>query len=135
MGGMMIKSTRRLIKVRREVEELKGKIESGEYPSDQIERFRSRLEGLEADIAEYLMLLEKGPEGLSIKRPEDVLLLPVRYRIAKKMTLEAFSEMVGVGVRLIWRYEKDGYTTAKGHTLNRILSKLPVNIETEVREL
>ena len=131
----MIKSARRLIKVRREVEELKGKIESGEYPSDQIERFRSRLEGLESDIAEYLMLLEKGPEGLTIKRPQDVLLLPVRYRIAKKMTLDEFAEMVGVPARMIFRYEEKGYENAIGINVEKILSRLPVGIETQVREL
>ena len=131
----MIKSARRLIKVRREVEELKGKIESGEYRSDQIERFRSRLEALEADIAEYLMLLEKGPEGLTIKRPEDVLLLPVRYRIAKKMTLDEFAEMVGVPGRMIFRYEEKGYENAIGINVEKILSRLPVRIETQVREL
>ena len=131
----MIKSTRRLIKVRREVEELKAKIESGEYPSDQIERFQSRLEGLEADIAEYLMLLEKGPEGLTIKHPQDVLLLPVRYRIAKKMTLDEFAEMVGVPARMIFRYEEKGYENAIGINVEKILSRLPVRIETQVREL
>ena len=132
----MITSKYQWSKAKEKIDGLKEKMASGRYRSKRtLERFEKELGRLEREVKEFETLQAAGPEGLSIKRPEDVLLLPVRYRIAKKMTLEAFSEMVGVGARLIWRYENDGYTTAKGHTLNRILSKLPVDIETEVREL
>ena len=132
----MITSKYQWSKAKEEIDGLKEKMASGRYRSKRtLERFEKELGRLEGEVDEFETLQAAGPEGLSIKRPQDVLLLPMRYRIAKKMTLEEFSEMVGVGARLIWRYENDGYTTAKGHTLNRILSKLPVDIETEVREL
>jgi hypothetical protein len=83
---------------------------------------------LQEQVSEYERLRSHGIPAIQVKTPMDLLLLPIRYRIAKQMSQEAFSQLVGVGLRQIARYEAEGYENIQGDTLKRILERLPLDL-------
>jgi DNA-binding XRE family transcriptional regulator len=90
---------------------------------------------LREQIEEYELLREDGLDAIKLESPEDFFLLPVRVRIAKHMTQDAFSKLVGVGLRQIARYEKDGYESIRGDTFRKILEKMPISVKnSEIKE-
>ncbi len=83
---------------------------------------------LEDDVSEYEKLCSKGLKAIKIDTPEEILLLPIKYRIAENLTKEAFARKVDVPVRMISRYEAEGYTNITGETLKKILHNLPLTL-------
>ena len=81
---------------------------------------------LEDDVLEYRKIYAEGLGAINIKTPEDIMLLPIKYRIAKHLTKEAFAKEVGVPVRMIARYEAEEYTNITGETFKKILHNLPL---------
>ena len=132
----MINSVIKWEKAKSEIEELKKKMGSGRYRSERtLTGFRNRLKGLEADVAEYEELREKGTAAIPLKRPEDIMLFPIRYRIAKGMSLSEFGKMTGIEPDMLWRIESNGYHGALGHTMFRVLSALPIKVDSKVWEI
>ena len=132
----MIAREKQLKRAKKEMEGLRKKLGSGRKRSPKtLERLRGRLQDLEADVAEYETLRTEGMAAISVKHPEDIMLFPVRYRIAKGMSVPEFAEMVNIPSRMIYRYEDKRYTNVMGTTLARIFSALPVGVKSEVREL
>ena len=86
------------------------------------------IENLEAEIKEYEELKSLGLKGIKIVSPEDLFLLPIKFRIAKNLSQESFSHLVGVTLRQIARYEVEGYQNIQGETFKKILSKLPITV-------
>lgn len=86
------------------------------------------IEDLSQQVHEYEQLRSLGIKGIKIESPEDFFLLPIKFRIAKHLSQEAFSRLVEVGVRQIMRYEAEGYQNIQGDTFKRILSKLPIAV-------
>ena len=129
----MITRKRQWVVAKEEIAALNEKMESGKYRSKQMYKFKERMDHLESEIAEYEELKAKGLEVVTIERPEDIMLLPARYRVAKGMSIDEFSEMTGVSARMIYRYENRGYTNVTGRNLSRILAALPVGMGPEER--
>ena len=93
------------------------------------------VEELNEQIKEYEELKSLGLKGIKILSPEDLFLLPIKYRIAKHLSQEAFSDLVGVALRQITRYEAEGYENIQGDTFKKILSKLPISVShVEIQE-
>jgi DNA-binding transcriptional regulator YiaG len=95
---------------------------------------KTLIEDLEALVNEYQELRKKGLNAIKISTPEDLLLLPIRYRIAKHMTQEDFAKSVDVSVRMIARYESEEYRNITGETLKKILHKIPLKFNGDLRE-
>lgn len=89
---------------------------------------------LEQEVKEYQTLRDKGIEAIEINDLAEVMLLPIKYRIAKKMTLDAFARIVEVPVRMIARYESEEYRNISGENLHKILSKLHLKIPGKLKE-
>ncbi|HXH76766.1 MAG TPA: helix-turn-helix transcriptional regulator [Bacteriovoracaceae bacterium] len=92
------------------------------------------IEDLTAQVKEYDELRTIGLEAIKISDPEDFMLLPIRYRIAKHMTQEVFAQSVEVSVRMIARYESEEYRNITGETLKKILHKIPLKFKGNLRE-
>ena len=84
------------------------------------------LEEIKNDITEYENLLNNGLKAIKIESPEDIILLPVKYRIANHLSREEFAKEVDVSVRMIARYEVGEYTNINGETLKKILHNIPL---------
>ncbi len=89
---------------------------------------------LEAEVAEYEKLCAKGLEAIEIETPEDIMFLPIKYRIAKHLTKEAFAKKVDVPVRMISRYEAEEYINIRGKTFKKILHNLPLTLNGVLKE-
>lgn len=90
---------------------------------------------LEKEKVEYETLSTEGLGSIRIESPEDIMLLPIKYRIAKHLTQEAFAKLVDVSVRMIARYEAKEYTNINGETFKKILNKLPVKFHGKLKWL
>lgn len=95
---------------------------------------QTMIEDLEALVGEYQDLVLNGLDAIKISTPEDLMLLPIRYRIAKKMTQESFAKSVDVSVRMIARYESEEYRNITGETLQKILHSIPLKFKGELKE-
>ncbi len=138
----MITSDRQLKVTKEKIEDFKASLK--QKPNEKMnpvlqKAARVQIEALIAELQEhvndYEHLKSDGIPAIQVKTPMDIFLLPIRYRIAKNMSQEAFSQFVGVGLRQIARYEADGYENIQGDTLKRILEKLSLNLNhAEIRE-
>jgi DNA-binding XRE family transcriptional regulator len=95
---------------------------------------QTMIEDLEALVEEYQDLVLNGLDAIKISTPEDLMLLPIRYRIAKKMTQESFAKSVDVSLRMIARYESEEYRNITGETLQKILHSIPLKFKGELKE-
>lgn len=83
---------------------------------------------LEDQVNEYNSLKEDGLKAIKIISLSDWFLLPIRFRIAKRMTRDSFSKLVGVSERQIARYEAEDYENIQSETLKQILERLPISV-------
>lgn len=90
------------------------------------------IKDLEDQVNEYNSLKEEGVKAIKIISPSDWLLLPIRFRIAKHMTRDSFSKLVGVSERQIARYEAEDYENIQSDTLKQILENLPISVTNAV---
>jgi len=91
------------------------------------------LHEIETEISEYEALRNQPLEKISIQSMEDLMSAPIRYRLAKNMTVEEFSRKVDVHSRQIARYETEEYRNTTTETLLKILKKLDVHLSGDLR--
>ncbi|KTD56394.1 helix-turn-helix domain-containing protein [Legionella shakespearei] len=89
---------------------------------------------IKAKIDEYDKLKNSDLSDLEIHSLRDLMITPIRYRIASKMSIDTFGHKVGISARQIIRYEKEEYKNAKTTTLTKILDKLDIHIDGRVGE-
>ena len=87
---------------------------------------------IKANIDEYDKLKNSALSELEIHSLRDLMITPIRYRIASKMSIDTFGHKVGISARQIIRYEKEEYKNAKTTTLTKILDKLDIHIDGRV---
>lgn len=88
---------------------------------------------IEKEVSEYETLKNQPGEEIPIASMEDLMSAPIRYRIAKNMTVEEFSRKVNVHSRQIARYETEEYRHTTIETLLKILKKLDVHLSGNLR--
>ena len=135
----MITSERQLAVTSQKIGDLKDalkKIKAGNDPfaKASIIETKGLIEDLEQEVKEYETLRDKGIEAIEINDLAELMLLPIKYRIAKKMTQDTFAREVEVPVRMIARYESEGYKNITGENLHKILSKLHLKSPGKLKE-
>jgi len=93
------------------------------------------IDEVQAEVTEYEKLKALDLEDLKIHSIQDLMVTPIRYRIASHMSVDAFSRKVGVSARQILRYEAENYNNINTSTLTKILEKLNVSLDGRVAEL
>lgn len=96
------------------------------------EQLKSLIADIQAEIDEYEKLKSIKLEELEIHSIQDLMVMPIRYRIVSHMSVDAFSRKVGVSARQIHRYEAENYSNVNTSTLTKILEKLDVNLDGRV---
>lgn len=89
-------------------------------------------EELRIEISEYEKIRDMQPDEVPIQSIDDLMVAPIRYRIASNMSAEAFARMVGVSVRQILRYESQGYQNSSVPNLRKILARLNIRLHGKV---
>lgn len=106
-------------------EEAKGK----KFGKTAVVQTQALIKSLQANVDEYEALTSKGVEAIQLNDLSELMILPMKYRIAKKMTQEMFAKEVDIPLRTIARYEADEYKTVSGDNLHKILSKLKTHLK------
>lgn len=132
----MITSERQLMSTQQKIAMLKHNIENfdqGNLPAayaklscNEIQRLIDILEG---EVNKYNATKGMNVAEITIRSPNDLMLAPIRFRIAKGMTVEEFSRFVNVAQRQIARYEALGYQNCSIPTFHKIMDKLQVKLE------
>lgn len=134
----MITSDRQLQATQKKLNDLKASLDNGisEVPVKFQGAFKAqRLElvaELEAEIEEYKRLKSNHVTSIAIESMDDIKLAPIRFRLAKNMTVEQFAMLVGVHSRQIARYEEKQYENITVEVLTKILSKIRPRISGEL---
>ena len=71
---------------------------------------------IQRNMEEYDRLKESNPSDIEIHSLDDLMVVPIRYRIAAHMSVDAFSRKVGVSARQITRYETENYQNTNSST-------------------
>ncbi len=87
---------------------------------------------IQNDVNEYEALKNSSPTDVEIHSLDDLIIAPIRYRIAAHMSIDEFSRKVGVSARQIVRYENEGYQNITSNTLQKILKGLNIHLEGKV---
>lgn len=83
-------------------------------------------------INEYKTLKNGNPADVEIHSLDDLMVTPIRYRIAAHMSIDEFSRKVGVSARQIARYENEEYQNITSSNLQKILKGLNIHLEGKV---
>lgn len=83
-------------------------------------------------INEYDSLKACKPSDIEIHSLDDLMVVPIRYRIAAHMSIDAFSRKVGVSARQIARYERENYENTNSSTLRKILGMLNIHLDGKI---
>lgn len=135
----MITSERQLAVTNQKIDSLRESIKKMEaeakpFAKASIVQAKAMIKELGQEVKEYENLREKGLDGIEINDVAEVMLLPIKYRIAKHMTQDSFAKEVDVPVRMIARYESEGYKNITGENLHKILSKLHLKIPGKLKK-
>lgn len=87
---------------------------------------------IQESIDEYEALRSSKPTDVEIRSLDDLMVAPIRYRIAARMSLDEFGRKVGVSARQIARYELEGYQNINTSTFQKILRKLNLRLDGSV---
>ncbi len=87
---------------------------------------------IQLNMDEYSALKNSEPSDIQIHSLDDLMVLPIRYRIAAHMSLDTFSRKVGISARQIARYEKENYQNTNSSTLRKILGVLNIQLNGRV---
>lgn len=135
----MITSEKQLIVSRKKIVELRASIlkmerDTKPFIKASVMELKSLIKKIEQEMKDYETLKEKGIEAIELNDLSEIMLLPIKYRIAKRMTQESFAREMEVPVRMIARYESEGYRNISGDTLHKILKRLHLKILGKLRE-
>jgi hypothetical protein len=131
----VITSERQFSAAKEKLSELKknGK-KAGAPTKGKSDKATGQLKDLQNDMNEYKKLRENGMKSITLKSVEDLMTLPIKYRLAKNMTQDAFALKVDMPLRMIARYEASDYKNIQGENLFKILSKLNLKIAGTIKE-
>ena len=87
---------------------------------------------IQLNIEEYDALKDSKPSDIEIHSLDNLMVLPIRYRIAAHMSIDAFSRKVGVSARQIARYERESYQNTNSSTLRKILGVLDIHLDGKI---
>lgn len=132
----MITSERQLMSTQHKISMLRhnlenfGKVElPTAYAKLNAPEIQRLIDILEAEVSKYNATKHMRVAEIAIQSPDDLMLAPIRYRIAKGMTVEDFARFVNVAQRQIARYEALGYQNCSMPTFQKIMAKLQVKLE------
>ena len=127
----MITSERQLKAAKEKLVTLKADIAKSEAegtPEILLEQAGSLGDQIQEEINEYLDITSNGLEHIQIDDIEDLVLMPVKYRLAQHKTLSEFSKEINVSERQVARWEKEGYRNISVPQLINIIKNLPITI-------
>lgn len=87
------------------------------------------IDEIKASMDEYDAFKKSSPSDITIHSLDDLMIVPIRYRIAAHMSIDAFGRKVGISARQIARYESENYQNTNSSTLQKILKKLNVRLD------
>ena len=83
-------------------------------------------------INEYHALRNSKPSDVEIHSVDDLMVAPIRYRIAAHMSIDEFGRKVGISPRQIARYENESYQNINSSTFRKILKGLNILLDGKV---
>ena len=90
------------------------------------------IDEIQEAINEYHALRNSNPSDVEIHSVDDLMVAPIRYRIAAHMSIDEFGRKVGISSRQIARYENEGYQNINSSTFRKILKGLNILLDGKV---
>lgn len=90
------------------------------------------IDEIQESVNEYHALRNSRPSDVEIHSVDDLMVAPIRYRIAAHMSIDEFGRKVGISPRQIARYENEGYQNINSSTFRKILKGLNIHLDGKV---
>jgi HTH-type transcriptional regulator / antitoxin HigA len=94
----------------------------------RIESLRTELKRINMEIETYEDLRARSPDSMESIEADELGLLPILVRIARKLSQKEFAELLGMKEQQVQRYERDRYAGISLERFQRILSTLEVEV-------
>ena len=121
-----------LAKFMHNVTVLSERAETNALAAFQLQSARSSVTDIEREIAEYEALVAGEVRDFEVGTLDDLPLVLVKARIARKLSQSDLAELLGVKPQQVQRWESQGYEKAAFSTLARIASLLGVRLPARV---
>lgn len=90
------------------------------------------IDEIRAEIDEYDRTRHMKPSEIPIHSIDDLMVAPIRYRIAAHLSIDAFARRVEISARQIARYESEHYQNSSVPNLKKILERLNIRLHGEL---
>jgi hypothetical protein len=137
----MITSDRQLTITKKKIESLQAAVkklsdEAKTKPLAKSAKIQTQalIKALQLEVFEYEDLKNRGFDAIELNDLSEIMLIPIKYRIAKRMTQESFAKEVEIPLRMIARYESEGYRNITGENFHKILQKLNLKLPGKLKE-
>lgn len=91
------------------------------------------IDEIQAEIDEYERIRGMRPSEIPIHSIDDLMVAPIRYRIASHLSIDAFARQVEISARQIARYESEQYKNSSVPNLKKIIERLNIHVQGEVK--
>ena len=95
-------------------------------------QIKEMINEIKGEIKEYESICHTDPSKITISSVDDLMVAPIRYRLASHMSVDAFARKVEISPRQIKRYEAENYQNSNTSTLRKILKHLNIHLEGKV---
>ena len=90
------------------------------------------IDELQGEIDEYRKVGKMKPSEIPIKTIDDLMVVPIRYRIASHLSVDKFARLVEISPRQILRYESQAYQNSSIINFKKILERINIKLEGKV---
>jgi len=95
-------------------------------------QLKELIKEVRSEIKEYESICHTDPSDITINSLDDLMVVPIRYRLASHMSIDTFARKVETSARQIKRYEAENYQNSNTSTLKKILKHLNIHLEGKV---
>ena len=131
-----IVSNARMNQLRKAISQLSGTpMDPGLHPQLrdlEVAALRSQLEDIQAEVSDYLELVESPPATIKVESLHELPRSLIRARIASGLTHQALADRLGLKAQAIQRYEATDYASANFLRLTEVADALGVQVRQEL---
>ena len=93
------------------------------------------IDELQGEIDEYRKIGKMKPSEIPIKTIDDLMVAPIRYRIASHLSVDKFAHMVEISPRQILRYESQAYQNSSITNFKKILERINIKLRGKIERV
>ncbi len=93
------------------------------------------IDDIQRDIDDYDATGKMKPSDIPIQTVDDLMVAPIRFRLASHLSIDRFARLVEVSPRQIIRYESQAYQNSSMTNFKKILERINIKLTGTIEPL